>query len=250
VFTVLRPDLTMMDLSRRLIVPDRPEVEIYGDDDRADTFYVVPWAPSLAADDRARPAASLSLYVRRERAQTIPTGGQVSLTSALAVPDADRASLQAAIAALLAGPAPEGTTKADPVTVQLAAPEWISGTVTIDLMPSLTLTGQPSLFGDNHCAVTTPLDAAQSRALRADWDRGLPDARIAYRMVLRVSSAARTSERARDVTVDAAADRVASRSSHRTDDVRRSSAGTRTIAVDAPLWTPGLADVIAEIDLS
>ena len=136
------------------------------------------------------------------------------------------------------------------MNVHLAAPEWVSGTVTIELIPSLTLTGQPSLFSDNRCAVTTPLDAAQARALREDWDRGLPAARICYRMLMRVSIAAHSTTGVYEATFGGANDRVTERSSERTKEFRGVSAGTQSIAIEGPLWTPGLADVITEIDMS
>jgi hypothetical protein len=240
----------MIDFSRRLLLPDLPHVEIYRDSEQTDTYYVVPWAPALATDDRNRPAASLAIYVRREGTRKIAAGGLLTLTSTLAVAVDDLSRIRSAIVAVRAGGAPE-TIPADGVgTVHLAVPDWLSGTVTIEVIPSLTLTGQPALFGDNSCVVTMPLDVAQSSALRDEWNRGLPAARISYVMMVRGATEASTRTRVRAHTIDASGGRMTDRSAEMTGDVREVSTGTQTIAVSGPLWTPALADLINEIDIS
>jgi len=243
----------MLDLERRLALPEFPDVAVYHDHERPRSYYVVPHAPALEIDSNGRPEARLLLYLKRQGDQKVPTGGQISLTTTLVTPAADLARIKKAIETLLGEqppPPPPPAPAPPPVVVQLSPPEWVSGEVTIALTPSLTLTGQPALFGDNRCALMNALTAEQAQGLREHWGRKLPDASIVYNMVMRVASTASATRVVREETVSLGADGGYDRSHMVNVTAHAASGGTQQIAVKGRVWLDGLERRLTEIDLS
>ena len=241
----------MLDLERPLALPDFPDVLVYRDHERPLIYYVLPPAPVLECDDNGRPEARVLLYLKREGNDTVPSGGQVSLTTILVTPPSELARIKKSIETLLTPPAPPPPAPPPPpVEVQVSGAEWVSGKVSVVLTPSLTLSGQPSLFSDNRCALTSALTAEQAKAVRDQWGRKLPDGAIVYDMVMRVAStASATAVRESTVTMGAEAG-AATRTRTLSVEARAASSGTHPIAVKGPLWTDGLERRFTEIDLS
>lgn len=236
----------MLDLQRRLTLPDFPGLLVYRDHERPLDYYVVPQAPALETDDRGRPELRVLIHLQRRDGRKVPSGGQVSLTAILATPADQSARIGKSIEALLARAVPP---PAPAVSVRLLAPEWAGGKVEVVLTPSLALTGQPSLFGDNRCALMRALGAEQAGAVREQWQRKLPDAFIAYEMTMRVASTTSASAGFRARTLTANAEATADFTRAMDVAAHGTTAATQPIVLKAPLWREGLAQRMTEIDL-
>jgi hypothetical protein len=161
-------------------VPGLPEVVVYRDNQVLGGFYAVSQAPRIVVDDGV-PELALTVHGRREAGALRVTGGILTLTTTLSVPQDDLDRLPAALTRWLAQRWPEG----DPPRPRLFAPEWVSATVRVRLAEGLELVGTPSMTSDNRCSFSEKLTAPAAKALRAAWARGLPDAVIDYRGELR-----------------------------------------------------------------
>jgi len=238
----------MLDPAARLDVPGFPQASVFRDHQQERTYYVVPWTGAIAIDAGGRPECRLLLFVKGEP-DSIATGGQLTLTTTLSVADSDLEAIKRSIEASLTPPAVPGQPLPPPVVVQLATPDWASGRVTVSLAPGLLLTGQPSLGGQNRCALVSSLTPEGARALQDRWRRGLPDARITYDMVMRVATSQSASATARHDSVAVGANDVTGRSAAFGIDVHGTFADTQTITVESPLRVPDLARLVTEIKL-
>jgi hypothetical protein len=239
----------MLDPTRRLDVPDFTQARVYRDHQQERTYYVVPWSAAIAIDAGGRPECRLLLFMKREPDRTVATGGQLTLTVTLAVAGSDLARIKQFIEASLK-PAPvPGQPPPPPVVVQLSSPDWVSGRVSINIVPGLVLTGQPSLSGENRCVLLASLTADGAQALQQQWHRGLPDARICYDMVMRVAASGSASGSARRDSVAVGAHDAIGASTAFEFDVRGTVAETQPIAVEGPFPSTGLESLVTEITL-
>lgn len=158
-------------------LPEVPGVRVYPDHADHTRFYAVPEAPRVARDEQGRPALSLLVFGRGSGPNLKVLGGQVLLTLTLALTDAERQALTAALEQPLNRDLPRD---APPVRVTLLSPEWLEGQVTAHLLPGLDLTGQPSLMAANECVLSANLTGEQATELQRAWKHGLPDAQLTY----------------------------------------------------------------------
>lgn len=240
----------MLTLSRRVDLPDVVDAEIYGDDQDGLTYYIVPTRPALELDDRERPTLRLLVYLTKNGAErSTPSGGQVTLTTVLEVSVAERARITHALEAQVSGMATDGPGARSGV-VHLVNPDWASGTVTVRLTPTLTLTGQPALFAGNRCALMSTLTADQAQQLHDDGRRTLAGSTIRYDLEMRVAAAASASGTAsrRSAHVQGGVtyevDRAISLDAQMTGTVNH------PVTFEGPLWDGSLEAAITDIELS
>lgn len=159
-------------------ISDLPGVTAYRDDRRHQRFYAYPAVPRLARDSNGAPAISLLLYGKKTNGVFQLTGGYLSLTTSFALSAREAEQLRVLVQERLRKEqklAPDA-----PLTIELVAPDWTSGTVTVCLSASLELSGSPSLFSANEAALSLSLDAEQAHQLHGLWKEGLPSATIIY----------------------------------------------------------------------
>jgi hypothetical protein len=239
----------MLDPDRRLDLDDFPQAQVYRDHEAPLTYYAVPVAPALSLDDRGRPECRLTLYVKREEGRSIATGGQLSLTTVLALADADIDRIKRAIEESLVAASAARKKPQRPLTIQLLGPDWVSGRVTVAVTPALTFPGQPSIFGRNRCVVTTSLPAEAAQIVREQWQHGLPHGRIVYDMVMRVAETIAASTSVRDSRVVYGDGDVTTSSRAADLNVTGATAVSRPVIAEGPFAASGLASLVTEIDL-
>lgn len=158
----------MLDPSRPLPLPELPGVRVYRDDADGGLFYALPARPRVAVGDDGRPALELALHGRRKGGRFEIEGGVVTVTVELALGDADRRRVEQALSRQTGG------------AVRLGDPQWVGGRVEVTLAEGVVLSGSPSLYGANRCALQSRLDAAAAGRLSEAWERGLPAATASY----------------------------------------------------------------------
>jgi hypothetical protein len=236
----------MLDVTRAVDLADPAVAGVYHDHEASATYYLVPSTPTLAGDD-GRPECRLLVYLSRRGATRVPDRATLTLTTTLQLPTGARERIRQAL---------ERRSKADGESsdpaarsLELRDPDWVSGRVEVMLTESVVLTGQPSLFGDNRCAVSAALNAEQARAVRHQWDRQLPAGRIVYRMVTRVAATGAATTVAAEstrATMPGAATIVDRATTLR---ARVTAAVSHAITLEGPLWTPGLDLAVRELEL-
>ena len=176
----------MLDLDARIVVATAPDAAVYGDDRDPSRFYAFASRPRVATDAAGRPLLSVLVYRRGK--DNPPEGGQVSLTTTLALSAEERAAILQSLPpdrgpGPLGAPVPERRSEvavAPLTSPTIVAPEWLSGEVTVRLAEGLELTGQPSLAGDNTCVLLAALDAAGAAVVARAVGEGLVDATATY----------------------------------------------------------------------
>jgi len=181
----------MLNLEAPVIVAEAPEAAVYADDRDPWRFYAFAARPRIALDDAGKP--QLSVLIWRRGRDAPPEGGQITVTTTLALTPDEQAAVARAVApppraaeraagtpvaavvgGAMAGPA--GQTRS-PIIV---APDWLAGEVTVHLAEGLELHGQPSLSGANTCALASSLDAAGASAALRAVEGGLVEAKAQY----------------------------------------------------------------------
>jgi hypothetical protein len=182
----------MMDVERRFTVPEVPDVWVFPAGARDVTgFYAYPAVPRIARDDRGAPEASLVVYGAKGGGGAFePRGAVLTLTTTLDLTAEETARLRSALSRKVATEAEGGA----PPAAVLRSPEVVAAEVEVRLADGVVLTGAAATTGGSRCSFNVKLDAAQTRSLRAALDRGLPDARISYRLRLRPGPSASTVE--------------------------------------------------------
>ncbi|MEM9164940.1 MAG: hypothetical protein AAGC54_17960 [Cyanobacteria bacterium P01_F01_bin.4] len=144
----------MIDLMHPITLADYPHLLIYPDLEDESHYYAFaqPHLP-LVSD-----VSDMTLMTYQK--QGIATGGQLSLTTTLGLSPAEQAAVVAALTPDK-GPPPN-----------LSYPDWTGGKVTVAIADVLTLTGQPTLMSDNHCALSTSLTREQAQAISNLWRSG------------------------------------------------------------------------------
>jgi hypothetical protein len=241
----------MLDLARGLDVPDFPKVQVFRDDRRTAVYYVIPSAPAVAVDDNGRAECRLLIYLQRGPDGPIASGGNLSITTTLTIDDESLAAIKRSIETVLT-PVPTDPDAAPPprVVVQIASPDWLGGSVTATLAPGVMLTGTPSLFSDNRCALSGPFGADAAKTLRDRWRHGLPGARLVYDMRMRVATTAAAGVQIRDADAAVGSFGVTARTGALDVDLSATTARSQPIAIEGPLVASGLDRLITEIDLS
>lgn len=180
----------VLALAKRMNVPQVPTVEVFGDHENVFTFYAVPVRPTVEVDDRGKPAIRLLVYMKRDGSRRSPAGGQVTVTTMLGVRAEELALVRQWLeTGLSARHTPVGPDN----PLRVLTPEWTSGAVTVHIGTSLSLTGSPSLFADNRCAMVSPLNAHQAGVIAADTASALAGSSIRYAMTMRIASTASAS---------------------------------------------------------
>lgn len=142
----------MIDLTHPITLADFPHLYLYPDLEDSAHYYGYA-QPHLALTEAATADLTLMTYQKGGRV----TGGQLNLTTSLAMSEAERQAVVAAIAQ-----------ETDTIP-RLSYPDWTGGRVTVAIADGPTLTGQPSLLGANTCALSTSLSADQAQALSDLW---------------------------------------------------------------------------------
>jgi hypothetical protein len=161
-------------------VSDVSGLTVYRDDHRPERYYTFPSVPRLALDSNGAPAISLLLYGKKTGGVFKVNGGYLNLTTSLALSDEEAGRLRVILQERVRRAmnlAPDA-----PVEIELVAPAWTSGTVTVHLGEGLELYGAPSLLGANEAALSLSLDTDKACQLQLLWKNGLPDASISYKM--------------------------------------------------------------------
>jgi hypothetical protein len=176
----------MLDPQRPVSLPGVPGFAVYADDRLPDRFYAWPSVPDVARDPDGAPELSLLLYGRKQDGRLVTTGGYLTVTTRLALSEAESATLKTALQERLR--AERDLPPDAPVEVEVAAPTWTSGDVELQLADDVVLRGTPSLIGENRTAMTATLEPAVAEALRSALDRGLDRSTIHYRMTAQAAS--------------------------------------------------------------
>jgi hypothetical protein len=235
----------MLDPARRLVLPEWPWLAIYRDHQRPDSYYVLPPAPALRTDGQKRPEGRLLVYLTGQGPERRASGGQLSLTTTLAVGAPELARLKEDLQRWL-----EDVPDVPPGGgLHLSGPEWESGAVEVDLTPTLSLRGQPSLTGDNACVLFGRLDGAQVADLRAHWARRLPAGRIRYRMVMRVAATTTATLRAAERSAARGPVGRSDRLQHIGFDLHAVQGTGHPVTVEGPLWSEAMSGLLTEVDL-
>ncbi|WP_456846238.1 hypothetical protein [Cellulomonas sp. P5_C6] len=193
----------MIDLAAPLLVPGA--VRAWRDDTDAGRVWACAAGPRWVVAPDGGPDVSLVLY----RRGTGPVeGGTATLGVDLALTAAER---DAVVRAATPPATRERPTPPPPV---LAPPEWLTGTVRIDLADGVTASTAPSLLGDNRATVVLTLDATSAPAVAAAWAADLPDAHAVAD--LQVRAVRRSSATASGPTVTVAVDVAHSTEEHLT----------------------------------
>ena len=172
----------MLDVAGKFIVPDVPGISVFPDDQETAGFYAFPDVPRLAQDDEGRPELSLVVYGKQNDSTSETRGAVLTMTTSLALtPDEERRL----IAALTRRPFADAAPGQSPPTPKLLAPDVEEGSVEVRLIEAVVLSGATSGIGANRCTFNEKLDGERARSLEEAWRQGLPDARIAYRLLLR-----------------------------------------------------------------
>jgi hypothetical protein len=171
----------MLDLNDPLALDDVPDVIVYRDAAAKTAFYALPARPRIAMDEQGTPQLSLMAYGKRTQAGFKATGGILTLTTALQLMPEETQRVRASLTKRLARdfPQPPDTPPLEP---ELRPIEWLKGSVELTLVPGVSLTGSPSLFGGNQCAFSANLDARQIEPLLKAWKKRLPGSSITYRL--------------------------------------------------------------------
>jgi hypothetical protein len=181
----------MIDVERRFTVPEVPDVWVFPAGERDSTgFYAYPAAPRVARDDRGAPEASLVVYGSKGGGAFEPRGAVLTLTTTLDLTPEETARLRSALSRKVATQAGGDV----PSAAMLLSPDVVAADVEVRLADGVVLTGAAATTGGSRCSFNVKLDAAQTRSLRAAWDRGLPDARATYRLRLRPGPSTATVE--------------------------------------------------------
>jgi hypothetical protein len=244
----------MLDPRQLVDLPVDVGCTVYADDRLPGGFYVVPTAPRIAIGEDGRPALQLTVYGHRQTTGFDPSGALLTMTTVLSLPAERRdrvvtllrQRLQATWPADSDGPPPQPT---------LFTPEWVGATVEVRLTPGITVSGTPSLSGDNRCSLSANFDATQARTLDGAWADRLPDGIISYHGTLRTrsgsvvtdvgsSSVAITIETG-DGTDPSFVDAVTMRAATSFDEAVTTT-GDLTVAVSAPLLE-SLSDPVAAV---
>jgi hypothetical protein len=231
----------MLDPAQRLDLGGLSVAVVYRDHEARDVYHVVPAVPSLATDD-GQPELRLLVYLERSGERRIPRGGTITLTTTLDLSAHTRRRVQEAVERLHGAGSGQGG------AITLRNPEWTSGRVEIVLTESIRLGGQPSLGGENRCAVSAMLDAAQVVALQDAWARRLPAARIVYEMAVRAASTGRATARATDRAHETTTAGPVVIGRDLTVRARVTAALDHPITLEAPVWTPGLEHRVKELE--
>jgi len=185
----------MLDPDARVPIPDAPLAMVYRDDRDAARFYAFAGHPRVALDDAGHP--QLSVLVYRRGKENPPEGGQLTLTTSLALTAAEKLAVGRAAAAALAPPGRGPDPSRVPAALEargaptIVPPEWLSGEVSVHFADGIDMTGRPSLAGDNTCVLTAALDAAGAAAAERAVTGGLADTLASYAVEIAVGRSSR-----------------------------------------------------------
>lgn len=170
----------MLNPSSAFMLAALPSILIYTDHAVAGRFYVMPNAPRIARDAAGLPLISLLLYGRGQGSQRKLMGGMFTLTTDLALTAAEQSLLVESLKVHLVETGAPCTTPNEQLTPEVMNPEWLDGTVQVQLTSTLSVSGTPSLLGDNRCTLSLNLNAENAQSLQKAWEEGLPDATVTY----------------------------------------------------------------------
>jgi hypothetical protein len=173
--------------------PDLPGVQVYPDDGSPQTFYAMPATPRIARRDDGQPEISLMLRSKKVAGQSEITGGLLTVTAALGLSQDEESRLISLLTHKLAQDAPPDSDQPPPKP-RLLGIMWLSGKVDLNLDPNITISGMPSMFGDNRCAFSISLNADQAKAVSKAWKGGTLKVVVHYQ--LKAQSAPGSSSRA------------------------------------------------------
>lgn len=176
----------MLDTRNPVVIDEVADVIVYRDDASAAVFYAVPAKPRLALDEQGRPQLSLVAYGKKGPAGFKARGGILTLTTALQLTGKETEGVRQALARRLARefPQPEDV---PPLLPELRPIEWVRGSVVLQVVPGVSATGTPSLYGGNQFSYSANLDAQTIGAVLEAWERRLPDASITYHLTARAA---------------------------------------------------------------
>jgi hypothetical protein len=224
----------MLNAKQPVSIADMPGVKVYRDDRRPERFYAYPLKPRLARDADGSPVISVLFYGKKVGGKVQPTGGMLNLSTSLALSEAEAERLRERLEALrheeLGLPA-----DAPLPAVELVAPSWASGTVTVHLGAELELRGTPSLMGTNEAALSLTLTADQAKQLQGLWKDGLPNAKIRYDMLSETARSERFEDRSAQ-SGSASTGRSTSSYSYQSElEISRTGAAPFAVQAEGPL---------------
>ena len=184
----------MIDLAAPVAVPGAA-ARAWRDDTDAGRVWACADGPRWAVGADGGPDASLVLY--RHGSGPVE-GGTATFCVDLALTSAERAAV------VRAATLPAAPEQPPPPTPVVAAPDWLTGTVRVELTAGVAASTSTSLLGHNRATLVLTLDAASGPALATAWAAGLPDAHAVAD--LRVRAVRRASARASAPGVHVAVD--------------------------------------------
>ena len=147
----------------RISFSELPDVLVFPDDASDKLFYASSARPRVARDADGKPEINLLLYGKKSGGSFVPSGGVLTATVSLAL-------------------SPSEEQRLSELLPQIVPVAWLEGEVEFRPAPNISSTQMPSLFGDNRCSFSVRLSAEQAAAIGPEWERGLPNSMVVYKV--------------------------------------------------------------------
>jgi hypothetical protein len=147
----------------RISFAELPDVLVFGDDSSDSLFYASSGRPRLVRDSDGKPEINLLLYGKKSGGSFVPSGGVLTATVSLALTPSEEQRL-------------------GELLPQIVPVAWLEGEVEFRPAADISSTQMPSLFGDNRCSFSVRLSAEQAAAIGPEWERGLPNSMVVYKL--------------------------------------------------------------------
>ena len=149
----------------RISFAELPDVLLFGDDSSDRMFYASSAKPRLVRDADGKPEINLLLYGKKSAGSFVPSGGVLTATVSLALTPIEERRLGELL--------PQS---------QIVPVAWLEGEVEFQPSTNISSTQMPSLFGDNRCSFSVRLSEEQAAAIGPEWERGLPNSMVVYKV--------------------------------------------------------------------
>jgi hypothetical protein len=153
----------------RISFAELPDVLVFGDDSSASLFYASSGRPRLVRDSDGKPEINLLLYGKKSSGSLVPSGGVLTATVSLEMTPSEEQRLADLLRQRTAAP-------------QVVPVAWLEGEVEFRPAANLSAIQVPSLFGDNRCSFSVRLSAEQAAAIGPEWEKGLPNSMVVYKL--------------------------------------------------------------------
>ena len=153
----------------RISFAELPDVLVFPDDSSDSLFYASSAKPRVARDGDGKPEINLLLYGKKSAGSFVPSGGMLTATVSLAMTQSEEQRLDELLRQRTAAP-------------QIVPVAWNEGEVEFRPVANVSSTQMPTLFGDNRCSFSVRLSPEQAAAIGPEWERGLPNSMVVYKV--------------------------------------------------------------------